>query len=205
MQEVWHATQRLVPLGTMVTYIIWDVPLRILRTFPLAVLPPGERARRSACPFPRRGTGRMSMSFHKTYVCTSMLWINIKQNKVIERNISEERSSKNTLSRKEGGSDRIFPAAIHCAPAGHAPRSVSVPMISRSGPATAEALWWLRSRGSRMDLAEGFETGLPYFHLLSPDLALSRGGSLHCSSCTALQRTNLQQFSLQGNLYCFYS
>ncbi len=39
------------------------------------------------------------------YVCTSMLWINIKQNKVIERNISGERSSQNTqlsLERKEG-------------------------------------------------------------------------------------------------------
>ncbi len=70
-----------------------------------AVLPPGERARRSACPFPRRGTARMSMSFHKMYVCTSMLWINIKQNKVIERNISGERSSQNTQlswERKEG-------------------------------------------------------------------------------------------------------
>ncbi len=30
-----------------------------------AVLPPGERARCSACRFPRRGTGRTSMSFHK--------------------------------------------------------------------------------------------------------------------------------------------
>ncbi len=38
-----------------------------------AVLPPGERARHSACPFLRRGTGRMSMNFHKMYVCTSML------------------------------------------------------------------------------------------------------------------------------------
>ncbi len=31
-------------------------------------LPPGERARHSACPFPRRRTGRMSMSSHKN-VC----------------------------------------------------------------------------------------------------------------------------------------
>ncbi len=30
-----------------------------------AVLPPGERARRTACLLPRRGTGRMSMSFRK--------------------------------------------------------------------------------------------------------------------------------------------
>ncbi len=42
----------------------------------ILVLPPRERARRSACPFPRRGTGRMSMNFHKMYVCTSKLWIN---------------------------------------------------------------------------------------------------------------------------------
>ncbi len=33
-----------------------------------AVLPPRERAQRSACPFPRRETGRMSMNFHKTFV-----------------------------------------------------------------------------------------------------------------------------------------
>ncbi len=48
------------------------------------------------------------------------------------------------LSRKKGGADHVFPAAIHCAPAGHAPRSVSVPMISRFGPANAEALRRLR-------------------------------------------------------------
>ncbi len=30
-----------------------------------AVLPPGERALRSACLFQRRGTGKTSMSFHK--------------------------------------------------------------------------------------------------------------------------------------------
>ncbi len=27
------------------------------------------------------------------------------------------------LSRKKGGTDRVFPAAIHCAPAGHSPKS----------------------------------------------------------------------------------
>ncbi len=57
-----------------------------------------------------------------------------------------------------------------------------MPMISRSGPATAEALRRLRSRGSHMDMADGLETGSPFFHLHSSDLALSRGGSLHCSS-----------------------
>ncbi len=33
-----------------------------------------------------------------------------------------------------------------------------------------------------MDLVDGLETGSPYLHLLSPDLAFSLGGSLHCSS-----------------------
>ncbi len=32
-----------------------------------------------------------------------------------------------------------------------------------------------------MDLADGLEMGSPYLHLYSPDLALSRGGGLHCS------------------------
>ncbi len=47
-----------------------------------------------------------------------------------------------------------------------------MPMISRSGPATAEALRRLRSWGSHMDLADGLETGSPYFHLHPPNLAL---------------------------------
>ncbi len=70
---------------------------------------------------------------------------------------------------------------MHCAPAGHAPRSVSAPMKSRA-PATAEAPRRVRSRGSHIDLADGLETASPYFHLYSPGLALSRGGSLSCSS-----------------------
>ncbi len=36
--------------------------------------------------------------------------------------------------------------------------------------------------GAHIDLADGLETGSPYFHLYSPGLALSRGGSLSCSS-----------------------
>ncbi len=101
--------------------------------------------------------------------------MNIKLNKIIKKNISGERSSHTQLSV-------FFPTAIDCAPAWHAPRSVSVPMISLSGPATAEALRHLKSRGSHMDLADGMETGSPYLHLHSPDLALSRGRSLCCSS-----------------------
>ncbi len=55
------------------------------------------------------------------------------------------------------------------------------PCLWSRGPATAEALRRLRSRGSHIDLADGLETGSPYFHLHSPGLALSRGGSLRCS------------------------
>ncbi len=40
----------------------------------------------------------------------------------------------------------------------------------------------VRSRGSHIDLADRLEMGSPYFHLYSPGLALSRGGSLSCSS-----------------------
>ncbi len=60
-------------------------------------------------------------------------------------------------------------------------RGVCPRLWSRS-PAAAEAPRWVRSRGSHIDLADGLETGSPYFHLYSPGLALSRGGSLSCSS-----------------------
>ncbi len=90
--------------------------------------------------------------------------------------MSRERSSHTQLSRdKKEGLILFFPAAIHSAPAGHAPRSVSAPVISWSGPAIAEALRRLRSRGSHMDLADGLVMGSPYLHLHSPDLALSWG------------------------------
>ncbi len=150
--------------------------------------------------------GGCRWAFTKRNVCKSILWINIKQNKVIEKNISEERSSHTQLSReKKGGADCVFPAAIHCAPAGHAPRSVSVPMILQSGPTTAEALRRLRWRGSHMDLADGLETGSPFLHLHSPDLALSRGGSLCCSSSPLSESALIcSSFSLQGDLYWFY-
>ncbi len=48
--------------------------------------------------------GGCRWAFTKRNVCKSILWINIKQNKVIEKNISEERSSHTQLSRekKEG-------------------------------------------------------------------------------------------------------
>ncbi len=95
-------------------------------------------------------------------------------------------------------------AAMHCAPAGHAPRSVSAPMKSRA-PAAAEAPRRVRSRGSHIDLADGLETGSPYFHLYSPGLALSRGGSLSCSSSPLeWECANLQQF-LSKKIYLFCS
>ncbi len=60
-------------------------------------------------------------------------------------------------------------------------RGVCLRLWSR-GPAAAEAPRRVRSRGSHIDLADGLEMGSPYFHLYSPGLALSRGGSLSCSS-----------------------
>ncbi len=133
--------------------------------------------------------------------------MNIIQNKVIEKKlIWGAELAHSALSRKKGGADRVFPAVIHCSSAGHAPRSVSVPMISQSGPATAEALRQLRSRGSHMDLVDGLEMGSPKFHLHSPDLALSQGGSLHCSSSPLRESTLIcSSFLSRGNLYCFYS
>ncbi len=56
------------------------------------------------------------------------------------------------------------------------------PRLWSPSPAAAEAPRWVRSRGSHIDLADGLETGSPYFHLYSPGLALSWGGSLSCSS-----------------------
>ncbi len=56
------------------------------------------------------------------------------------------------------------------------------PRLWSRAPAAAEAPRRVRSRGSHTDLADGLETGSPYFHLYSPGLALSRGGSLSCSS-----------------------
>ncbi len=58
----------------------------------------------------------------------------------------------------------------------------SVRAYESRAPAAAEAPRRVRSRGSHIDLADGLETGSPYFHLYSPGLALSRGGSLSCSS-----------------------
>ncbi len=92
-------------------------------------------------------------------------------------------------------------AAMHCAPAGHAPRSVSAPMISR--PAAAEAPWRVRSRGSHIDLADGLETGSPYFHLYSPGLALSRGGSLSCSSSPLSESALICSSFSPRRLICF--
>ncbi len=69
-------------------------------------------------------------------------------------------------------------AVMHCAPAGHAPRSVSAPMISQSrccwGTAVSEITGIAHRSG------DGLETGSPYFHLYSPGLALSRDTHSFC-------------------------
>ncbi len=54
------------------------------------------------------------------------------------------------------------------------------PRLWSRGPAAAEAPRWVRSRGSHIDLADGLETGSPYFHLYSPGLALSRDTHSFC-------------------------
>ncbi len=61
-------------------------------------------------------------------------------------------------------------------------RARSEECVRAYGPAAAEAPRRVRSRGSHIDLADGLEMGSPYFHLYTPGLALSRGGSLSCSS-----------------------
>ncbi len=53
-------------------------------------------------------------------------------------------------------------------------------------------------------MADGLEMGSPYFHLYSPGLALSRGGSLSCSSSPLSECANLQQF-LSKKIYLFCS
>ncbi len=55
-----------------------------------------------------------------------------------------------------------------------------------------------------MDLAEGFETGLPYFHVLSPDLALSREGSLHCSSSPLSESALICSSFLSKGIYIVF-
>ncbi len=77
-------------------------------------------------------------------------------------------------------------------------------MILQSGPATAEALRRLRSQESRMDLADGLETGSPYFHLHSPDLVLSRGGSLHCTSSPLSESMQICSSFLSKGIYIVF-
>ncbi len=122
------------------------------------------------------------MSFRKAY-CLHKHIVNEYHSIIQDSKMFGERSSHSQLSQeKKKGLIELFPAAIHSAFTGHAPRSVSVPMILRSSPSTAEAWRRLRSRGSHMDLGDGLEMGSPYFHLHCPDLELSHGGSLRCSN-----------------------
>ncbi len=71
-------------------------------------------------------------------------------------------------------------------------------------PAAAEAPRRVRSRGSHIDLADGLETGSPYFHLYSPGLALSRGGSLSCSSSPLSESALICSSSLQEDLFVLF-
>ncbi len=94
-------------------------------------------------------------------------------------------------------------AAMHCAPAGHAPRIVSAPMISRSrccwGTAASEITGIAHRSGGRVG------DGFALFPPVSPGLALSRGGSLSCSSSPLeWEGANLQQF-LSKKIYLFCS
>ncbi len=70
-----------------------------------------------------------------------------------------------------------------------------MPMILRSGSATAEALRRLRSRGSRIDLVDGLETGSPDFHLHS---------SLHCSSSPLSESALICSSFLSKEMYIVF-
>ncbi len=75
------------------------------------VLPPPEKGL-DAMPVFLWGGGRGGRwwAFAKLYVCTSILWMNIKLNKVIKKNMSGKRSSHTQLSwEKKGGADCVFP------------------------------------------------------------------------------------------------
>ncbi len=55
-----------------------------------------------------------------------------------------------------------------------------------------------------MDLADGLETGSPYFHLHSPDLALSLHRSLRCSSSPLSESALICSSFLNKEIYiCF--
>ncbi len=66
------------------------------------------------------------------------------------------------------------------------------------GPAAAETRRRFRSRGSHMDLADGLETGSPYLHLHSSDLALSRG-SPRCGPSPFWERASCCSTRCRGN------
>ncbi len=155
---------------------------------------PSERGL-DAPPVFLRGGGRggcrwaFVKQLHKHVVCISILWTNI---------IMSSMALAAALGKKRGA-DCAFPAAIRSAPAGHCPC-----LWSRgSGPAAAEARRRLRSRGSHMDLADWLETGSPYLHLHSPDLALSRGGSPRCGSSPFVWERAAAAIFLRGDWYSF--
>ncbi len=78
------------------------------------------------------GCGGCWWAFEKHIVCTTILWIISLWSPCLG-----------------SGLIVLFPAAFCSAPARHAPRSVSMPVISRSGPTAAETRRRLRTRGSK--------------------------------------------------------
>ncbi len=67
------------------------------------------------------------------------------------------------------------------------------PRLWSPSPAAAEAPRWVRSRGSHIDLADGLETGSPYFHLYSPGLALSRDTHSFCDDLAGGENSLLRR------------
>ncbi len=92
-------------------------------------------------------------------------------------------------------------AAMHCAPAGHAPRSVSVHMISRSrccwGTAASEITWIAHRSGGRV--GDGFALFPPVF----PRSSALSGGSLSCSSSPLSESTLICSSFSPRRCICF--
>ncbi len=91
---------------------------------------------------------------------------------------------------------------MHCAPAGHTPSSVSVPMISRSRYCWDTAAIEITGIAHRSDgrVGDGFALFPPAFPRSS---ALSGQKPALQFFPLEWECTNLQQFSLQEDLYCF--